>query len=423
MDQSGRTAEDFPDEDLTGPAPLAQGKGAPDRIGSLDFIRGFAVLGILAANTTGYALANIETGWPAAFGPLSAGERWLWLADFLLVDGKMRSLFAILFGAGLVLFMERVDAKGGFGAGLQVRRLFWLFLFGLMHFFLLFRGDILMAYALWGLAAMMLAGAKPGLLLALGGALYIARVPAFAFEYAGALDPASLDQLPYWMDMEAMRADGLLDIAAMQGGLLEIIAYKADRYFLSAMTDAGGAFFDSFPMMLIGMACFRLGLFGNEAGSKLLRMWGWVLAMVGLAAGAALAWQPLMSGFAPGEMRFYTTALSPLQRLPMILAWLFLLLGYLPSLAGGWIGERVAAAGRMAFSNYIGTSLVMAIIFQGWGLSLFGRFDRIELFGFVLLGWALMLAWSKPWLAYFRFGPLEWAWRCLTYGEKIPLRR
>jgi uncharacterized protein len=76
----------------------------------------------------------------------------------------------------------------------------------------------------------------------------------------------------------------------------------------------------------------------------------------------------------------------------------------------------------MALTNYLGMSLVMAVIFQGWGLGLFDRFDRFEQWGFMLLGFALMLAWSKPWLARFRFGPLEWVWRCLTYWRVFPIR-
>ena len=91
--------------------------------------------------------------------------------------------------------------------------------------------------------------------------------------------------------------------------------------------------------------------------------------------------------------------------------------------ASPW-GQRLAAAGRMAFTNYIITSsLVMAVIFQGWGLGLYGEFTRTGLWLFVLLGWGLMLAISPWWLARFRFGPLEWAWRCLTYWRLFPIRR
>jgi uncharacterized protein len=89
----------------------------------------------------------------------------------------------------------------------------------------------------------------------------------------------------------------------------------------------------------------------------------------------------------------------------------------------GALVDRIAAAGRMAFSNYLGTSLVMTALFYGWGLGLYGKLGRMELLMVVVAGWALMLLWSKPWLARFRYGPLEWAWRSLTNWRMEPLRR
>ena len=77
----------------------------------------------------------------------------------------------------------------------------------------------------------------------------------------------------------------------------------------------------------------------------------------------------------------------------------------------------------MAFSNYIGSSLVMVLLFHPWAGGLWGELTRLELYLAMVLGWALMLGWSQPWLARFRMGPLEWLWRCLTYGQLFPLRR
>jgi uncharacterized protein len=91
--------------------------------------------------------------------------------------------------------------------------------------------------------------------------------------------------------------------------------------------------------------------------------------------------------------------------------------------ATGWLSERVRAAGRAAFTNYLGTSIVMMVVFQGWGLGLFGQLNRPALYLVTGLAWALMLLWSKPWLDRFRYGPLEWLWRCLTYRRLFPLRK
>ena len=83
----------------------------------------------------------------------------------------------------------------------------------------------------------------------------------------------------------------------------------------------------------------------------------------------------------------------------------------------------MSAAGRAAFTNYLGTSVVMMLVFEGWAGGLFGELTRPGLYVVVAAAWVLMLAWSKPWLARFRYGPLEWLWRSLTYGRIMPLRR
>ena len=106
----------------------------------------------------------------------------------------------------------------------------------------------------------------------------------------------------------------------------------------------------------------------------------------------------------------------------MVLGLVILLAIHAPTV-GGWLSDRIIAAGRAAFTNYLGTSIVMLFVFGNWGLDLFGQFGRSELYLVVLAAWVLMLAWSRPWLARFRYGPLEWLWRCLTYGRVFALRR
>jgi uncharacterized protein len=89
---------------------------------------------------------------------------------------------------------------------------------------------------------------------------------------------------------------------------------------------------------------------------------------------------------------------------------------------GGWLTMRVAAAGRVAFTNYLGTSIIMSFVFDGWGLGLFGKLSRAQLYLLAPLVWLLMLAWSRPWLIRYRFGPLEWVWRTLSRGSVQPIK-
>ena len=101
----------------------------------------------------------------------------------------------------------------------------------------------------------------------------------------------------------------------------------------------------------------------------------------------------------------------------MTLGYAALLVGLIRSRAASAWMQRVAAVGRAAFSNYLGTSLLMTFLFYGWGLGLYGSVGRAELYLVVLGAWALMLLWSKPWLTHFRYGPLEWLWRSLARGK------
>jgi uncharacterized protein len=112
-----------------------------------------------------------------------------------------------------------------------------------------------------------------------------------------------------------------------------------------------------------------------------------------------------------------------LPHLVTALGYAVLLVLATPWLLRASLGQRIAAAGRMAFSNYLGTSVVMTALFYGWGLNWFGRVGPLAQWAFVLLGWALMLAWSAPWLAHWRRGPLEWVWRMATEQRLLSNRR
>ena len=113
---------------------------------------------------------------------------------------------------------------------------------------------------------------------------------------------------------------------------------------------------------------------------------------------------------------------STFVRLPFVIGLAALLALWGPK-ATGWLGSRVSAAGRMAFSNYLGTSILMLFVFHGFALGLYGELTRPQLYIVVVAIWIIMLAWSKAWLSVFRFGPLEWLWRCLTYGKLFAIRR
>ncbi|RDC59229.1 uncharacterized protein HME9302_00415 [Alteripontixanthobacter maritimus] len=391
-----------------------------------------AVLGILFANITAFGHPFLAYTWPAALPDGgTAADSWVWLFQFVAVDGKFRGIFTVLFGAGLFLFMERVWAKGG-SRWLQARRLGWLLAFGLAHFFLLFFGDILTAYAIWGLVAlsMLKLEAKTQfwtgiilyilfgliLMLASSGQALPELMPQFCVQAAEMCDQLDIERGRMISDMAAQQS------AYGAGSYADMLSYRATEQWSLLAKGAGFGFTETLPLILIGVAFYRWGVFdGRAPRAKLVRL-GWAGVLVGSAITLGLGLWVMSRDFPFWTTSFVFFGASGLPRLPVVLGLVCLLGVYGPQLAKGALGQRFVAAGRMAFSNYIGTSALMLPVFGSWGLGLFGELSRLELLGIVLAVWALMLLWSKPWLEVFRYGPLEWLWRCLTYWTLVPMR-
>lgn len=404
-----------------------------ERIGSLDFIRGIAVMGILIANIVAFGQPFQAYMYPDAFltehGPASD---WLLVAQFVVIDGKMRALFTLLFGAGLYLFMERAWARGA-SRWLQIKRLFFLMLFGMIHFYLIWLGDILFYYAVIGfvVVACLRWSAKAqfwtGLIAYLFGSLLYAAMLTFPFVVAETSIGEAENMAPVRADLERGKTEALVEgnqeAALIQAG--DYFGYVALRATDGWQEQLANVFFfglESFPLMLLGVALYRMGFFSGAFSSRKMRMWGWI----GLTLGAA--WHLALILWAKGEGYTYYGLLavfvgwSVIPRFMMALGIAALLVEYLPQW-NGWLVQRVSAAGRAAFTNYLGTSIFMLFVFHGWALGLFGELNRPTLYVVTALTCVLMLAWSKPWLERYRYGPLEWLWRCLTYGKLFPFKR
>lgn len=209
-----------------------------------------------------------------------------------------------------------------------------------------------------------------------------------------------------------------------EGGFADIVRYRlADEGPGLLDQTVFIALIETVPLLLIGMALFRLGLFDGRLDLARIRRWAWLGFVGGAVLTLPLGLWVMRAGYPVMLTQLVFNGLSGFLHLPMVLGLATLLAAWAPAASRGWLGRRFVAAGRMAFSNYIGTSLVMMLVFQGWAGGLFGELHRAGLLLIVALGWGLMLVWSRPWLARFRYGPLEWAWRCLTYGKLFALRR
>lgn len=411
----------------------AQPTRTKERLVALDFIRGISVLGILFANIVAFGHPLLAYTWPGAlpYGG-TATDGWIWLLQFVVVDGKFRGLFSVLFGAGLYIFHDRLLTQGG-SIHLLLRRLLWLGLFGLAHFFLLFVGDILFLYALAGFGALLMLHWSARTQLVAGIVWYLAGSLAFsamltpsalieASVAAGSGHPEARIQAETVWQNRLAKAEAETQVVR-EGSYGEIVRFRLDHQTDQLSFAVYLAMFETIPLMLLGMALLRLGMFDVRLDRTRMHRWGWAGLAVGGLVSLALGWWVLALKFPPQFTYLVFHGLAAFPRLPMILGLAVLLSLWADKASQGWLGERLVAAGRMAFSNYILTSAVMMVVFHGWAGGHYGRMSRSELLLAVLLGWTMMIAWSRPWLARFRFGPLEWIWRCLTYGRLFPLRR
>ena len=406
--------------------------GPADRVASLDLIRGVAVLGILAINIAGFAGPPGAVLNPHLPQPGTGGDEIAFSIKFLFFEGKMRALFSMLFGAGLMLYIDRTDAAGGFGAGRQLRRLGWLALFGLAHFYLLWWGDILFLYAVAGVIVLFMHELPDRTLALIGGGVFVLwHAIGAALDH----DAVATEQLVYNGFATALQREwyagarqAMADYADIESAIaardfVGIVAHRIESDTLRPLEIAFTALGETVPLMLFGLVLHRRGLFAAEWPARHL----WRIALACLAAGLALtalllAWA-IRHRFPPLAMQAIFINWGAIPHLLMGFGYLAALTALAPRLAPTWLGRKLIAAGRMAFSNYILTSLVMTALFYGWGLGLFGRHGHAGQWAFVALGWVLMLLWSAPWLAHFRRGPLEWAWRSLIEGHFLHNRR
>lgn len=393
------------------------------RVESLDLIRGIAVLGILAINIAGFAGPTASVLTPDIPHPATFADRLAFAVTFVVFEGKMRGLFCLLFGASIVLFIERNDAAGGHGDLMQLRRLGWLVLFGALHYYLLWWGDILFTYGVIGIIALMMRELPPRTLAKIA-------VTVLVLWHAGEM----VQSLPELRADEAVRT-GTASAPAREAhqAYLRAVNGKAARELASyadsipgqaigrlrddplrPLTAAFAALGETLPLMLLGMALFRTGFF--TAGWPRRMMWTTALGatLAGLALTAALLAWAWPRGFPVRSMSPIVISWTGIPHLLMTLGYAAALVLATPFLARTRIGHRLAQAGRMAFSNYIGTTLLMTWVFHGWGIGLAGRFGHAGLMPFVALGWLAMLAFSAVWLAFCRRGPLEWVWRSLA---------
>jgi len=395
-----------------------------DRIVSIDLLRGIAVLGILIMNIQTFAMIGAAYMNPTAYGDLTGINKWIWIFSHVLASEKFMSIFSILFGAGVLLFTSKAIEKGRKSGPLHYRRMMWLFIFGMLHAYLIWYGDILVAYSLCGMLVYTFRKKKPKTLIIVSVAFFV--VPTLftlLFSFSMPYWPQeSIDQnMQSWLP-SAEKVQNELD-TMRRGWLGQMDQRVTSVIFMQTFLFLINVFWRVTSMMLLGMALYKWGvLSASKSNAFYLKMVlfglipGYLLSSWGVVENFSAGWNMEFSMFNGSVFNYFGSVFTALGYIGLVM-----LFAKTASYAG--FKKIISSVGRMAFSNYILMSFLGMFIFYGNGFGYIGYLDRFTHILITFGIWALLLIISPLWLKHFRFGPLEWLWRVLTYWHYQPMKK
>lgn len=409
------------------------GPTRPDeRIAALDIARGMALFGIFMVNIQimTMPLASMFEGGGTTQGPLAAAVHY---ATRVLFESKSYPLFSMLFGMGLVLMYDRAKAAGRAFAPAYIRRLLLLLLVGFAHAFLFWYGDILVYYACFGLVVMWFAPLKPRTML-----LIAAILVGVSAAWASGLNTLFV-MMGQGQEIASVKASGFVEFRELlfSGKIQEGPASPA---WGAGEIDAigNGPFANAVAMRMINWALgtiFWMVLYGVVLHVPAMFLLGGAILRSGVVSDPESPWAKrfMLLGLCVGlpgavlsvwmsESQGPTSVLAALSAGVTHVFGPLVSLGYLGvamwlahSGALRWLVRRIAAAGRMALTNYLLQTILVAALAQHWGLGWFGDVSRLEMLWIVLAIYGLQLVVSPIWLSAFGMGPMENLWRTGTY--------
>ncbi|HOD65581.1 MAG TPA: DUF418 domain-containing protein [candidate division Zixibacteria bacterium] len=428
------------------PLPLAPVADA-ERVPSLDVLRGFAVLGILAINIQQMGLPQAALLNPHLQGEAGLLHTIAWGGVIVLFLQKFMTIFSLLFGAGLVVMTQRAQAAGGDAASLHYRRMGWLLVIGLLHAYLLWWGDILFSYALCGMLVYLLRRLSPRRLLIIGALVFLAPAP-FAAGFSGLIGHLQSKGEAASLKLEAGETLSSDERASLDAWTNVAVALSPAPDQISKEVDAhlgsyGGLFaqraltallFQTLilvlfagwricGLMLIGMALMKWRVFAAERSKAFYLR----LALFGLGIGLPLdlfgASLLVSRDFGAAVQMLVSGTVNYTASAGSALGYIGIVMLLCRSGAARRLRTGLEAVGRTALSNYLLHTVVFTTVFYGYGLGLFGKLGLIPLLALMTLMWLVQLSVSPRWLRHFRFGPIEWLWRSLAYRKRQPFRR
>jgi len=415
---------------------------ADERIASIDALRGFALLGILAINIMVFGAAQWE---PSLTGEAAGLNVTVWAVQLVMIEGTMRCLFSMLYGAGVILLTARIERRAGGeeAADVYFRRNLWLLVFGVVHSYLLvYLGDILFFYGFVALVLFPFRKLSPRTLLILGSLILAVGVisptrfyfayqetkaavtAAEAAEEAGrAITEEQKEARKRWERWQRRDPEGRQErIDAFRSGYGTIFQFVIPEQVEAHSRGMYQTWFcDAAGMMLLGMAFYRLGIFSGRRSSRFYLLLGGTGYALGLALRGYMTCQALAHHF-DLLWRVIPWFTEGVGRLAVALGHLSVMMLLCQLGRPRWLLASLAAVGRMALTNYLGHTVIASFVFFGFGFGLYGRLEFYELFYVVFAIWIFQLIVSPLWLRSFRFGPAEWLWRSLTYWRWQPMR-
>ena len=420
------------------------------RIRIIDIVRGVAVLGIFAINIQEMALPEELAFYFQFIDKEQYFSNFVGAALEILFYGKMRGLFAILFGVSSMLIIQTLTdpETGSIDARYYFRRLMWLAAFGLLNSYLfLWWGDILFKYALLGalLFPLRLASTRSLVVLAMASLTVLTAQPYLRYSEIAALKekvgevernaqqgqvitPEAEEIKDKWQERQGdlqpnySLIDNEVRIKTGEhSALFKYVAWKAFEEQTTIFYQED--FFDIFLYMVIGIILFRFDFFGRRYARQPLQL---AIALFGLSLGflvhAWINWGLLTSRLDPLKSEYYQIFFD-IGRLPFVIGYLSLIIFLFHNELLKFSGDCLAAVGRMALSNYLLQSVIGVFLFYGIGLGQFNQLTRSEIAIIIVVVWTFQITFSVMWMAAFYYGPFEWVWRSLTYSKIQPLRK
>ena len=390
-----------------------------DRFESLDVLRGIAVLAIFAINIQAMALPAALFANPSLNTEhFDAEGQQIWAVASTFIQFKFITIFSALFGAGIMLMVGEDKPSPRFS--LHIRRMIWLLLFGLVHAFVIWFGDILTPYAIAGLIVV-LARRRSPVFLYLIGILLIAVAYLFQMSMHLAPPDARAEMITgFWAPPPEVIAE---EIATYQKAFLSRIEHTAPTAIMFQLIQTIMLAPRNIGVMMIGMALYKSGFF--TLGWSFIRylIFGIPALLIGLAASHFATTQFFANDFQMFDL-FQAQSAQYWGSLPHAFGYAALVMAICKIPGISLIRHPFATAGQMALTNYLMCSIIGAFIYYGApGLGQIGTQSYPQIAMTVVGVWIAILIWSPLWLSLFRFGPFEWLWRSLTYWRFQPMRR